>query len=280
MAHLRLTHPTRGELVFRQAQQDEFQREAVANQTAEIGTDRKPLVHTETREETRTVRGLVSAPRRSRNDPDTNDWRQSLANYVTELESHVDEFQGDGYTLEDDVLDITRNCILESVQWELSPGQPYDVEFEAKAMVGRGTFEERPRDGPDATVDESLPTMLRVDGVECPGMRQYQLQRSIGTDPAAVFDRDSAENNDIITDEGVTRTVVFEGTHTGPRAERRTADDALDNLLATRENVALETLFPGYTIDGYVTGYNSDFEARFGTGKHTYRLEFTEGQRA
>jgi hypothetical protein len=282
MPTLRLTHPTRETLQFRQTQRDEFSREAVASVTAELGVDRTALVHTETRESTRDIRGRVTGQRRAANDPSVGDgeWRQALANYVDTLESHVDEYQGDGYTLVDDILDVDRQAILESIGWEMTPGQPYEVQYTATVQVGTGTFEERPIQRRTPTVNDALPTMLRVDGIACPGMRSYQVDRSVGVEPTAVFDRDNAENNDIVAQAGVTQQVTFEGTHTGPRAERRTADAALDALAGTRENVTLETYFPGYELDGYLVAYDSNFQASYGTGRHNYRLEFVEGERA
>lgn len=280
MSTLRLTHPTRGTLEFRQAQRDEAQRQAVASITAEIGVDRTPLVHTETRETTREVSGRVTAPRRARNDPDTGDWRQALANYADRLEAHVDEYQGDGYTLEDDILDTSKQAILESVGWELAPGQPYELQFTATAQIGRGVFDAETIDRRNPTINDALDTYIEVDGVACPGMRTYQMDRSLGVDPQALFDRDTAENNDILTESGVQQNLVFEGTHTGTREERRQADAALNELLGTKNAVTLDTYFPGYTLEGFVTAYNSNFQASFGTGKHDYRLEFVEGQRA
>jgi len=280
MPHARLTHPTRSTLPFRQGQQEDFAREAVTNVTAEIGVDREPLVHTETRDERSEIRGRVSAPRRAANDANTSNWRQALANYVDLLESHVDEFQGDGYTYENDQLDITRQAILESVTWELRAGQPYDIPFDASIIVGRGVFESEPINRRNPTVDLSQNVYLRIDGVDCPGMRQYQKTTEVGVDPTAIFDRDNAENNDVVPEAGVTETIVFEGTHTGSQSTRATADSNLDALLATKNPVTCETAFPGYNLDGYVTGYSSTFEARFGQDKHDYRIEFTVGQRA
>jgi hypothetical protein len=110
------------------------------------------------------------------------------------------------------------------------------------------------------------------------------VEKSIGVDPTPVFDRDSAENNDIINEEGSQRRVSFEGVHTGTQTERASADSALADLYASKENITLETQFPGYSMDGYLVGYNSTFEQNraFGSteGSHRYRVEFVEGQRA
>ena len=280
MSHIRLTHPDRQTLTFKQGQSDEYRREAVASVTTELGTDRPSLVHTETREGTRTIRGRVSAPRLAEQDGSTDDWRQALANYVDELESHVDEFQGDGYTLVDDQLGISKRGILESVNWTRRPGRPYDIEYEATVRIGRGTFESRPIDRRNPTVQTSQTPMLIIGGEPVPGMRQYQVSRSIGVEVKGVFDRDSAENNDIIIEEGAQTQIAFEGTHTGTLSSRQTADANLDALIATRDPIACETRFPGYDLEGFLLALPTDFDTQYGGNSQQFNLQFVEGTRA
>jgi len=279
MTHIQLTHPTRDTLPLRAGQQDDYQRDAVANITNELATDRTSLVHTETREATRTVRGSVTGLRRKR-DSAASDAVQALANYADELESHVDEFQGDGYTLEDTELDYSKRGILESVEWSLTPGRVYELDYEATFQVGRGTFETRSTEPLNPTVDTGLNVMLRVDGTDLPGMRDYRLRRSVGVEPRAVFDRDTAENNDILINEGDQRVITFEGVHSGTLTERQNADAALDALVGTKENVTLETRFPGYNLGVFVTNYTSTLEQQRGGNSHRYRIEMVEGERA
>lgn len=286
MPHARLTHPSRPTLPFRAGQQDEYSREAVANIANELGTDRTSLVHTETRDSRRTIRGTVSAPRRARNDADTSEWLQALANYVDTLESHVNEFQGSpGYTVEDDQLDISKSCVIEGVEWSLTPGKIYEVDYETTVAVGEGTFESGSVDPRNPTVDTGMNVMLRVDGNDLPGFRDYRVRKEIGTEVKGIFDRESAENNDVLIDQGVQQTVAFEGVHSGSRSERASADAALDALVASENSVTLETRFPGYSLDGFVTAYSSTFEQQRTLGdaqdsSHRYRVEFTVGQRA
>jgi len=122
--------------------------------------------------------------------------------------------------------------------------------------------------------------MATVDGIDLPGFRQIASTRGYEVDTFALFNRDSAQDNDIQADSAVEHQIRFEGTHTGPRADRRQADAALDALAPTKQNVTLETYWPGYDVDGFVLNYQSNFEARFGTGRHDYRLEFVVGERA
>lgn len=280
MPHARLTHSTRGTLNFRQGQADEDPRDAVANITAELGVDRPPLVHTETRERQRNIRGRVTAPRRASDDPDTSDWQQALANYVDELESHVDEFQGLGYTFEDLQSGESMRAVLERVEWALSQGAPYEVEYDAAVIVGRGTMGARTVDRRNPTVNTAMSVAARVDGNDLPGLRELRVQRSIGVNPSPVYDRGSAENNDVVVEEGVQHEVTFQGTHTGSASARASADSTLDGLAASKNPVTLETRFPGYSLDGFVVGYDSDYEQRFGGQSHHYTLQFVEGTRA
>lgn len=285
MSHARLTHPSRPTLEFRGGQNSEHRRQAVANVTNELATDRLPLVHTETRDVRHTERGTATGLRRARNDPDTSNARQALANYAVELEAHVDEFQGDpGYSYVADQTDTSRDAVLESVEWSLTPGRTYELDYEASIVAGRSTFAAEGIDPEGVTVGAGTAPMLTVDGVACPGMRDYRVETSIGVEVNAVFNRNTAENNDVIPQEGRGRVVAYEGVHTGTQTERAAADAALRDLLATREDVTLETVFPGYSMDGFVMGYNSTFPQNrsFGTteGSHQYRIEFVEGTRA
>jgi len=287
MSHIRLIHPDRETLNFLQGQQDEFQREAVANVTSELATDRPTLVHTETREGTRTIRGSVTGLKRKR-DSGASDAVQALANYADELESHVDEFQGDqsdanpGYTLEDDELNYSKNAVLESIEWSLTPGRIFDLEYEATVLIGKGTMEARNINRRKPTVDTGMDVMLRVDGNDLPGMRDYRMQRSIGVELKAIFNRsrDSAENNDIIMQEGEQQTIAYEGVHSGTLAERQAADAALDDIDSTKNSVTLSTRFPGYDLDVLVINYKSTLEQQRGGNSHRYRIEMIEGTRA
>lgn len=280
MSHIRLTHPERSTLEFRAGQRDEYERAAVADITNELGTDRRSLVHTQTRESRRTIRGSVSGLRRARNDETTADAHQALANYAATLESHVDEYQGDGYTLVDDQLDYSKQGVLESVQWSLSPGRTYELDYEATVVLGEGTFESRPERDLSPTINTGMDVMATVDGEPLPGMRDFRMEKTVGMEPAAVFDRESAENNDVVFEEGTQRTFTFEGIHSGTLEERRTADQALDALVATENELDFVTRFPGYTVQGFVTGYVSDLDESRGGNSHRFRLEFTEGEKA
>lgn len=280
MSHGSITHPDRGTLTFRQGQLDEDPREAVANITAELGTDRPPLVHTETRERDRHIRGRVTSPRRAQDDPDTGDWRQALANYVDRLEAHVDEFQGEGYQFEDAQTGESLRGVLERVEWTLTQGSPFEIEYDAQYVIGRGTMDARSISERDPVVQAGMSVAARVDGVDLPGLRELRVQRSIGVNPKAVYNRSSAENNDIVGEDGVQHEITFEGTHTGSETARASADAALDDLVATKNPVVFETRFPGYSLDGFVLGYESDREQRHGGRSHQYSLRFMEGTRA
>lgn len=280
MSHIKLTHPDRATLAFRLGQQDKYQREAVADATSELGTDRPTLVHTETREGTRTIRGSVTGLKRKR-DSGASDAVQALANYADKLESHVDEYQGDpGYTLKDDELIISKTGILESIKWSLTPGRIYILEYEATFRLGRGTFESRGIRKRNPTINTKQTPMLIVDGNDLPGMRDYQMNRSVGVNINAVFDRESAENNDVVFEKGTQQTIVFEGEHTGTLTERQNADAALDGLVATENSVHLSTRFPGYDLDVFVTNYESTLEQQRGENSHRYRIEMIEGKRS
>jgi hypothetical protein len=213
-------------------------------------------------------------------DSGASDAVQALANYADALESHVDEFQGTGYQLNDDQLDIQKRGVLESIEWSLTPGRVYELDYEATVRIGRGTFESRSIIPRKPMVDTGQTPMLIVDGNDLPGMRDYRMNRSVGVTANAVFDRESAENNDVVFEEGQQQTIVFEGEHTGTLTQRQNADAALDALVATQNSVPVETRFPGYTLNCFVTNYESTLEQQRGGNSHRYRIEMIEGTRA
>ena len=275
MPHLRLTHPDRPTLPFRQTQSDEDQRQAVANVTPELGVDRPPLVHIETQERQRSIQGRVTAPRRARESGES-DWLQALANYADELESAVDEYQGEGYTLEDDIRNESLNCLLESVTWTLSGGNPYEIQFQAEIPIGLGTMQAQDTQPRNPTVNTGMDVAARVGGVDLPGLREMQVSRSIGLEKKAIFDADNAENNSLIADEGDQQVITFRGTLTGTESERRAVENDL-KALQNGDKTTFETRFPGYSLDGFVTDYTSKIESRMGDSMTHFDLTFIEG---
>lgn len=278
MPHARLSHSTRPTLEFRQSQVDEDRREAVGNIMPLLADGDPPLVHIETRERERSIRGRVTAPRRAANDGTTSDWLQALANYVDLLESHLTEFQGDGYTFTDDIRSESFRVIYHSLEWTLSPGSPYEFEFDVGLSVGRGALESRAIQQRDPTVNTSMTVPATVGGHDLPGLRDLRVSRSFAKTVKPVYDKTSAQNNDVIGDEGVRHEFVYEGTHTGSNSARATADANLAALEGTQ--ATLKTRFPGYSLDGYVLNYDSNLEARFGTNSHHFTLRFIEGEPA
>jgi hypothetical protein len=276
MTDFRLTHPSRPTLEFRQAQADRGRREAVSDIAAVLASDQKPLVHVTTRERERTITGRVTGPRRAQNDPSASEWRQALANYVDELEAHMDEFQGTGYTLEDDVRNTTTPVVYTGLQWTLQSGAPYEFTFEITLGVGESVLESRPIDTRDPVVDQlSGNVAAKVGGFDLPGMRQMQVTKSVNFDTSAVYNRSSAENNIHTATEGTKQEVTFRGIHTGTESQRASADSNLDSLIGQGETT-LQTQFPGYELDGTVLSYNPELSADRAGNSHAYELGFIE----
>ena len=279
MPHASITHPRRGSLEFRQAQQDGDTQSADANVISDTGSGLPPLVHVESRERERQIRGLVTGPRRAEADPDTNDWQQALANYIVQLERHVDTLQGEGYTFEDTIRGETVNAVYHAVEWTLKAGRPYEIDFDATLTIGSGVFPPEPLDVPDVTVDSSMDVAARVGGVDLPGLRQMRVRREFPTDVTPLYNKSSAEVNDVKASGSTQHQIEFEGTHTGTDSQRAAADDALEALIGD-SSTTFETRFPGYSLDGAMMEYESNLESTFGTNMHQYRLRFLEAREA
>lgn len=278
MPYARLTHPTRPTLALEQTQQDLQQTQAVGSKASSLGTGRTPLIHTETREQTRTVRGLVTASARA-DRATTNDWEQALSDYAQALEARVDEFQGEGYTLEDDLRDESVPAIFDSVTWTLRGGRPFEIEYEASFQIGEGVFDSEPLDTAGASVQTGMTTAATVNGQPLPGLRQMQVTAEIEVDLQALYDESSADNNQIVAASSTQRVVQFDGTHTGTYSDRAIAEKGLKSLIGT-EVVTFQTRFPGYAIEGKVMGYESDFQQSLGDQQHDFTLRFEEGREA
>lgn len=279
MAGARLTHPTRPTLPLYQRQTDEDAQEAVADIARETGNERPPLIHTRARQRRRSIRGLVTGNRRAANSVETDDKRQAIANFVDRLEAHCNSFQGEGYTFKDDLYDISLNGCIESVSWRRRPGRPDSIEYELSYVVGKGAFELGGIDRLNPNVDGTQPTMLRLDGTDLPGMRDYQVSREIGLEVNPVFTTGNAtaERNDIVETEGPLRTIVYEGTATGSPEQRQALDGTLTNLEANQNKITLNTKFPGYNLEGFLIKYDNDQQARLGSQMSHYRIEFAQG---
>lgn len=278
MADYRLTDATRGTLAFEQAQRDEDAQQAIADITKEIGVDRPALVHTRSRERERTLAGRVTGPKRSR-DSDTGDWQQALANYVARLEAHVDEFQGTGYTFEDDTRGESLSAVMKSVEWTLLPGQPFEVQWETTIHVGRGTFESRSVQLNTPSVNTGMAVPARVGGVDLPGLREMKVTKELEFETNALYGDDTAENTEIVVEAGVEHRIEYRGAHTGPQSQRDAADDDLEALLS-QNGTTFVTRFPGYSLTGVVTAYSPERNQSYGGTSHQYSLTFVEGVEA
>lgn len=272
MTYLTLTHPERPDFNLPQPQSDDNQRQAITDIAAPLGSEEPPNVHTRGRQAERQINGLYLSDRGG-----DQSRRQDVADFIDNLEQRTDQFQGEGYTLLDEQLDTSRGVILNSSTWQIQPGRPYEVRYELGVQVGIGTAEVQSVGLRNPTVNDSMDTYLEIDGIPLPGMRQYESTTEVPTEVNPRFNRDTAETNDIIIENKETQRIIYRGTHTGPQVDRAAADRALRDLLATKIEVECKTKVPGYTLDGFVTSYNSDFNGDFGETKHNYELEFTVG---
>jgi len=203
--------------------------------------------------------------------------RDEVAQFIDGLESRVDQFQGDGYTLDDEQLDENIPVVLTASSWRFNRGQPYEVQYDVSAAVGVGTNDETLLSERNPDPNGGMDTYLEIDGIALSGMRRYESTTQIQAEVKPVFNRDTAEKNEVIITNRAVQTIVFEGTHTGSQSQRASDDAALDNLLATETEINCKTKVPGYTLEGFVTGYDSTFNAGYGQNRHDYRVQFTEG---
>jgi hypothetical protein len=271
-----------GTLTFDGARQDDRSERANPNLYNDPSDPRPPQIHVDIREAEYQLQGQLSAPRLARRAEYSDDWRTALAEWVVEYEAFCTQFQGAGYTFVDPLRDVSTPVVMDSAEWTLTAGAPYEITFQASLIEGEGVLETRTRDPKAATPDAATsgaPAAV-LDGIDLPGFESMRVAREFSTEvnARAYTGIDTAAKNEIVVDEGVTHRVEYEGQKPGDYAARQAFDDSLDALVGTSE-VVFDTAFPGYAIDGVVLGYEPEYRAQSGTDLHTYRVDFLEGTR-
>jgi len=177
MAHLTLTHPERTDFDLPQGQNDEYTREALTDIMAGTTSEHDPTgIFTKGRQAERSVTGRMTATNGSENF-----MRTDMAEFIDGLESRVDQFQGDGYTLVDSQLDESIPVILTAASWRFNRGQPYEIEYDMTAQVGTGTNKNNEMFERNPNPNSGMNTYLEIDGIELGDRVEDQLSGFEGT---------------------------------------------------------------------------------------------------
>lgn len=276
MTDIELQHDTEGTLLFRRAQEDERDLQSSPDVVNAPADDRDPLVQVFQRQDSYRIRGQVTASKLSQDAEFADDWEQALAEYITKLESFCYIGQGGGYTLHDAIRNTNVPVVCTAVEWERNPGAAYEISYTADLQVGNGVLGSESRDVRTANV-QAFNVPARIDGNDLPGLRGLTVLREWETEVYPLAFTQDATENDIVADTGVQHSITFEGEITGDKVTRNSFDSTIEALEGV-ENVAFETRFPGYSLTGVLTRYNSDRVAQSGVRKHSYEIEFLEGR--
>jgi hypothetical protein len=267
-----------GTLVFEGAQQDERSETANPNLYNDP-TQRDTKVHVDERESEIGVNGRLSAPRLAQRDAYSDDWRTALAEWVVQYESFCTQLQAPGYTFIDPLRDISRTVVMDSVEWTINAGSPYEIQFQTNLITGEAVLE--PQDIAEKTANPKPKTdpMGVIAGTNLTGFTSMSVRRffKTKTNPKAYSGIDTATKNEIVAESGLTHKIEYEGQFTGDYAERQSFDNTLDALIGKTDEITFQTAFPGYAIDGALLRYDSNFAAETGVKMHSYQLEFMEG---
>ncbi len=276
---IELQHPSVGTLELRRAQQDERNEDTQPEIFNDPAVDSPPLVLVAERTGSYTMEGTVTAPKLSQDSAFSDDWRQALAEWIVKFESFCYELQGAGYDLVDTHRNKTVPVVLNRTQWRLTAGAPYEIEWEIEVDVGEGVLPQEPRTEKTANIQSAMTVPASVGGFDLPGLRDMTVQREFDVDPNARAFEDTAESNIIIGDSGVMHQIRYRGEFAGTATERQTFDSDINSLIGD-EGRTFQTRFPGYSVDGVVLNFRSDFQAQFAGNKHNYELEFLESEPA
>jgi len=265
-------------LVFEGAQQDERGETANPNLYNDPTDARPPQVHVDVRESEISVNGRLSAPRLAQRAEYDDDWRTALAEWVVQYESFCTQFQRPGYTFTDPLRNISRTVVMDSAEWTINAGAPYEIQYRTNLITGEAVLEAEDVAEKAANPQPRSDPMGVLGGTDLTGLTSMTVARSFDTEvnPRAYTGIGTATENEIVAQSGVTHRIEYEGQFEGTRAERQTFDNDLDALVGTEETT-FQTAFPGYSIDGSLLDYNSNYAAETGTKMHAYTLEFLEG---
>jgi len=265
-------------LVFEGAQQDDRTEQADPDIYNDPTQDIPPQVNVERRASEIGVNGRLSAPRLAQRVEYDDDWRTALAEWVVQYESFCTQFQQPGYTFVDPLRDIERTVVMDQAEWTINAGAPYEIQFRTNLLTGEAVLEQEDIVEKTAAPRPKSDPMGVLNEISLPGFTSMTVGRTFEAEvnPRAYSGIDTATENEIVAKSGITHRIEYEGQFTGTREERQNFDKALNDVVGTFQ-LSFETAFPGYTLDGYLLDFDSNYRAQSGTKLHKYSLEFIEG---
>jgi hypothetical protein len=224
--------------------------------------------------ETITVQGRLTAPRliRSNNYPNTGD--AARGEWLRTFDEFVNGGPGDGYEIRLDYRNRTLTGVPEELEWTISGGERFDAEYSVTFRVGDAV-------GLSNSVSPSSPSVggdIIIDGETIPTFREFQITKQQELEVSRRAFATTAEENDITTTGGATRTIRVVGLVEGTESERNTFDTNLSDSIGQDTIVDVEDPFTGRTYSGIVRSYESGDEAgRTRVGE--YGIEVVEGSK-
>jgi hypothetical protein len=201
--------------------------------------------------------GLLTGFRLSNQSGYSSDPRTALVEWTLQAEAFVDGAQGAGYEFTDTETNTTRSGVIESFEWSIRGGAPFEVEFNFSVVRGEGAD----------PVGESVPdsigsaTDLVIDGQTVDTYRELQVEKSEEADEFRRAFADSPDDNDVLTDGGVTREITVVGRVSGDANTRLAFDDAVSASIGDDAFITISEPFTGRTFTGMINDYESSREA-------------------
>lgn len=279
MTDITLTHTSSGrpDVQFLRAQDDRRVEESVADVVDDIGVRDPPRATVEGRGGTRRIQGRMTGAAASSLSGFSSDWRTALAEWLVRLEAAIDEFQGLGYTLDDQERGLSLPVVVHACQWTIQAGRPFEATYRVDVTIGKNTQENRSADPKTATpgAKDSSPFLTGVQSLT--GLQTMRVEREfdIEVDPIN-FDPD-VEATEVRPTSRPKHVITYNGEKAGTETERQTFDNGIETEQSDLESLStFETVMPGYDLDGKIMNYRSDWRASRGTGIHDYEITFLE----
>jgi hypothetical protein len=224
--------------------------------------------------------GLVTAPRLSSvatPNAYSSDWFSALAEYVGRGEGFAHSSQGSGYTLEDRSRSRTSlNVVIEQFQWTLERGAVNQLSYQLTLRRGEGVL-------PDGGITVTSPTpgaqtsQPTLGGETLHGFRRLECTKSMGgMSQANIAFSGTPADNQIWADEGMTRRWTLDGRYpSGKTPDQDAFDDNVRGLI-TNQTHTFSTVFPGYSPDVKVIGFDAPRSWQEGGESHEYTIRMIE----
>lgn len=216
--------------------------------------------------------GVATANRLSSFPSYSNDPQTALAEWAVKFQSFVNGKQGGGITLHNGDRGRTYLGVITRAGWQRNQGEAYQIMWDLTMLIGGGTMQSEDTTPPSVNPHGS-PTFDGTDLHAIQSIREDKKQNA-GIYSIALAD---PGGNQVLSKGGATRKIIVRGKVIGDRTTRNNFDRVMRAKVGKDHIGALDTGFPGRSIDCMLANFEGTREAGV-TRTGEYSMEFIEGR--